>query len=139
MVAQLQALPSLAARPSERSVSELLGELAGETSLLVRQEVKLASTELSHQAAYAARHGAYVAAGALLGIVALSAFLAALILALAIVMPLWAVALIVGSIFSVAAYFVGRTGVMALSEMEGATQTLKSIQETTSWAKQQIR
>ena len=51
---------SVAVRNGERSISELFGELATETSTLVRQEVHLATVELTQKAAYAGRQTALI-------------------------------------------------------------------------------
>jgi len=138
--AQLRQVPLAPMPPTERSVGELLGDLATETSTLVRQEVKLAASEMANKATYAAKQSVNVAIGGLLGLVALGSLVASLILGLGMVMPLWASALLVGSIIAVVAFLVGHAGVTALRQMDAApTQTIKSLEETKSWAKQQIR
>ncbi len=124
----------------ERSIGELFGELAGETSTLVRQEMKLATTELAHKATFAARSAAVVMGGALLGVVSMLTLAAAAVLLLGRVVPLWAAALIVAGVLAVIAYAVARTGLSALKNMEvRPTETIASLQENKSWAKQQIQ
>ena len=63
--------------PSQRSIGELFGNLASETSTLVQQEVELATTELLEKAKYAGKQAGYVAIGGHIGVVALQALLAA--------------------------------------------------------------
>src|SRR5256885_314769 len=48
-------------RKDERSLGELFGDLARDMGVLVRQEVSLATTEMTHKATGAARHAAFVA------------------------------------------------------------------------------
>src|SRR5690349_1911037 len=79
---------SRAAPGADRSITELLGDLADDVGRLVRQEVKLASTEMTRKAEFAARQAIYVAVGLLLGVVALLCLIAALVLGLATTMAL---------------------------------------------------
>lgn len=54
----------------ERNASELFTDLARETSVLVRQEVKLAQIEMTEKATYAAKQAGLVAAGGALAAIA---------------------------------------------------------------------
>jgi hypothetical protein len=124
----------------ERSVGDLFGELAAETGTLVRQEVQLASRELALKARYAAQQGAAVAVGAALGMVALMAVVAGIILVVAMVLPLWAAALAVGGAVGVVASVCALSGYRALARMNTRPeQTLLSIQETKSWVQEQVQ
>lgn len=124
----------------ERSVGELFGELARETSTLVRQEMKLATTELTQKATYAGKHAVTIALGALLGAVSLLALVGALILGLGMFIPLWSSALIVGALVGVTAYGVFQKGMTALKQLDPApTQTLLSLKENKLWAQEQVR
>jgi uncharacterized membrane protein YqjE len=82
----------------ERGMGELVKELAGQVSTLVRQEIELAKTEMGEKGKKAGLGagvlgGAGVAALLMLG--SLSAFM---IIVLALVMPAWASALIVAAL-----------------------------------------
>jgi hypothetical protein len=125
---------------SPRTVGELIGELARETSTLVRQEVHLAKVEMAQKAVDGAKQASYVGVGGLLGIIALQALLAALVFGLAQVMPLWASALLVGGTLAVVAFFVTWKGWRSLKTFElKPRQTLLSIEDTKSWARQQLQ
>src|SRR5690349_1268195 len=87
----------------ECSVGELLGDLTNETTTLIRQEFRLATTELTHKASVAARQLAMIATGLLLGTLALLLLLQSLVVGLAAYMPLWVSALIVGLVVAAAA------------------------------------
>jgi len=118
----------------ERDVGDLFTELAGQLGTLVRQEVKLVTTEMSAKAVYAGKQAALVAVGGALGVVSLLTFVAALVLALGIVLPLWASALIVGGAFATAACLIVWIGLSALKRMDAKpTLTLQTIKETKSW------
>jgi hypothetical protein len=62
---------------AEQSIIQLVKELRDETTLLIRQEVQLAKTEVREKVGLFARNGAYIAVGALL------AYLGVIVLALA--------------------------------------------------------
>ena len=84
----------------EKSLGELFSELAGQTTALVRQEIQLASAEMTRKARTAARHGRLIAAGGVLlhlsGIAALVGVLAAL----QPLLPLWVAAAIVAGVLA---------------------------------------
>jgi hypothetical protein len=92
----------------DRSLGELFAELAQETSTLVRQEVNLAKTEMSQKAFTAGRHIGVLAAGGAVAYAGLLAILAALIVLLNNVMPLWLSALLVGIVVAGVGYVLVR-------------------------------
>jgi hypothetical protein len=124
----------------ERSIGELFGELATETSTLVRQEVKLATTEMSEKASFVAKKSAWVLVGALMGVVSLMTFAAAIVLLLGRVLPLWESAVIVAAAVAVLSYSVVRAGLTALRHMElRPTETIASMQENKRWVRKQLQ
>ena len=130
---------SVPALNGERSIGELFGELASETSTLIRQEVNLATVELTQKAAYAGRQAAMVGGGALVGMLAVQALAAAGIIALASVNPLWAAALAVGGLLLVVALAVAMTGLTALKHMDlTPTQTLQSLKDNKTWMRREL-
>ncbi len=97
-----------AQRNGERSISELVKDLSEQSSALARKEVELAKAEMTLKAKrLGIGAGAFGAAG-LVGLFALGAFTATLILALAEAMDAWLAALIVTVAYAAVA------GVMAL-------------------------
>lgn len=124
----------------ERSIGELFGELASETTTLVRQEVKLATIEITQKATYAGQQAIVVAVGALLGVVGLLALSASLILGLGMFMPLWVSALVVGVVIAIASFVVTQKGVSALKQIDPTPkQTIQSLQENKLWAQEKVR
>ena len=79
----------------ERPIGELVKDLAGQTSTLVRQEIQLAQAELTSKGKLAGRGAGMLAGAAVAGLLALIALTAVLIAALDTAMPLWLAALIV--------------------------------------------
>ncbi len=80
----------------ERSLGELFGDLAGQTGLLVREEVALAKAELTQSATRAGKEIGVLVIGGAVAYAGLLALLAAVILGLATALPAWLAALIVG-------------------------------------------
>src|SRR3954449_5394652 len=79
----------------ERPIGELVKDLAGQTSTLVRQEIKLAQAELTTKGKVAGRGAGMLAGAAVAALLMLGALTACLIGALDTAMPLWLAALIV--------------------------------------------
>ncbi len=122
----------------DRSLGELFTELAQETSTLVRQEVNLAKTEMSQKASRAGRHAGILAAGGALAYAGLLAILAAVIVLLDNVMPLWLSALLVGLVVAVVGYLLIRRGLDALKQEDFAPrETIETLKEDQQWAKDQ--
>jgi len=97
-----------AQRNGERSIAELVRDLSEQSSELARKEIELAKTEMSLKAKrLGVGAGAFGAAG-LVGLFALGALTATLILALATAMDGWLAALIVTAVYAAIA------GVLAL-------------------------
>jgi len=127
-------------RENERTIGQLFGELAGETSTLVRQEMRLASAEIAQKAAFAGRQSLRVLAGGLLGIVAVFALAGAITLLLGLVMPLWGAALIVAIAFAAVAYGLARSGIRAIGSMDlTLTETFGSLKDDKTWLNKQIQ
>jgi xanthine/uracil permease len=123
-----------------RSLGELFSELAQETSTLVRQEVNLAKTEMSHKASRAGKHIGVLAAGGAVAYAGLLAILAGVIVLLDNVMPLWASALLVGVVVAIVGYLLVRRALDALKREDFAPrETIETLKEDQQWAKDQTR
>jgi uncharacterized membrane protein YqjE len=81
---------------ADRSVGTLVKQGTEQLSQLVHQELKLAQAELAQKGKRAGVGGGLFGAAALLAFFGLAAFVTAAIVAVAIPLPLWAAALIVG-------------------------------------------
>ena len=122
----------------DRSLGELFSELAQETSTLVRQEVALAKTEVTHKASRAGRHIGVLAAGGAVAYAGLLAIVGAIIALLNAVMPLWVAALIVGIVVLVVGYVLVRRALDALKREDFAPrETIQTLKEDQEWAKDQ--
>jgi hypothetical protein len=126
-------------RREERSLGELFAALASDTSTLVRQEVALAKTELTQNAARVGRRVGAVAVGGAFGYAALLALTAAAIIGLGRVIPLWAAALAVGVVLAVVAWWLVSGALRALRETDVAPRrTVETLKEDAQWLKDQM-
>ncbi len=122
----------------ERSVGELLSELTRELSTLFRQEVALAKTEMSQKASKAGKDVGYLAAGGAIAYAGFLTILAGVVLALGLVLPWWASALIVGVVVALIGYFLIHKGQTALKKVDLTPQeTMETLKEDKQWLKEQ--
>ena len=127
-------------REEARTVADLFGDLARETSTLVRQEVKLATTEMTDKAKYAGTQAAVMAASAIVAGVSFLTFVAALVLGIGEFLPLWASALLVGGGLAIVAGALAFAGFTAIKQLDPKPrQTVRELEETTSWMKRQVQ
>jgi hypothetical protein len=128
------------ARKDDRSLGELFADLARDMGVLVRQEVGLATTELTHTATRAGRELATVAVGGLVAYAGLLAILAAIIIGLAAAgLPWWLAALVVGVVVALIGGALVQRGLAALKHADLAPrQTVQTLKEDAQWAKDQM-
>ena len=122
----------------ERPIGDLVKELAGQTSTLVRQEIQLAQAELSQKGKVAGRGAGMLGAAAVAALLALGALTACLIVALDSFMTLWLAALVAAVLWAVIGAVLAARG---RKELQRATppapQTVETVKEDIQWAKTQ--
>lgn len=124
----------------DRSLGELLSELAGDTGTLVRQEVALAQAELTNKAVSVGKNVGFLAVGGLVAYAAVLAILAAIIVGLGHFIPLWLSALIVGMVVGIIAFLLISAALKALKNTDlKPTQTVDTLKEDAKWLKNQVR
>jgi len=116
---------------ADRSIPELLQKLASDTTQLVRQEIQLAQAEIGQKVRTAGRSLPLLAVTAVLAVGAFGTLTATLILALAVVVPAWAAALIVTAVYAIVAAVTAKIGIDALKKAEapGPEQTIETIRD----------
>ena len=123
----------------ETSLGDLFSDLAEQSGKLIRQEVALAKAELSEKAADAGKNVGLLAAAAFIGYAGVMVLVAALVIILAYVIPLWASALLVGVVLLGLAALLGGPALTALKKTTWAPQeTIESVKEDAEWLKKQI-
>jgi uncharacterized membrane protein len=128
------------ARKDDRSLGELFGDLARDMGVLVRQEVGLATTEMTRKATRAGRELAVLAVGGLVAYAGLLAILAAIIIGLAAAgLPWWLAALVVGVVVALLGWLLVQRGLTALKHADLAPrETMQTLKEDTQWAKDRM-
>ncbi len=121
----------------ERPVAELLKELSEQTSTLVHKEVELAKLELAEKGKRAGIGAGMFGGASLVGLYALGALTAAIVLILATAMAGWLAALIVAVVYGLIA---GGLALAGRRRVQQATppvpeQATQSVKEDVQWAK----
>lgn len=116
---------------ADRSIPELLQKLAAETSLLVRQELDLARAEIVSTVKQSGPPAAAFGVAALFALGVFGALTALIIVAIALVLPLWASALIVTILYAVITAVAAISGREGLKRIGNPTphQTVETIKE----------
>lgn len=126
-------------RRPNASVPELVRSLLSDASLLVRKEAELATIEMKAKARKVGVGAALVGSGAVIAFLALATLVACAVIALAIVLPTWAAALIVGVLLlAIAAVLVlvGRARVRAATPLV-PRETIDVAKEDIGWLREE--
>jgi uncharacterized membrane protein YqjE len=122
--------------PRERGLGELVKDLAGQTSTLVRQEIKLAQAEVAQRGKLAGKGAGMLGGAAVAALLGLGALTALLIIALDGALALWLAALIATVLWLAIAAALGLAGKNALqASTPPAPQTVETVKEDIQWAK----
>ena len=123
----------------ERSIGDLFSELAGETTTLIRQEITLAQTELTQKAVNTGKNVGFLVIGGAIAYAALLAVLAAIIIGLGSVIPMWLSAFIVGIVVGIIAAIMVFSSLNKLKNTDLAPQqTIETLKEDAQWLKKQV-
>lgn len=124
----------------DASITALLGSLVADVTLLARSEAELAKIELKEKASKAGMGLGLIAGAAAFAFYALGALIAAAVLALAIVLPAWAAALIAGGVLVAVAATLAQIGRRRLREGMPfvPARTLATAEEDISWIRSKI-
>jgi Putative Actinobacterial Holin-X, holin superfamily III len=121
----------------ERPVAELLRELSEQTSTLVHKELELAKLELTQKGKRAGIGAGMFGGAGVVGLYAVGALTAAVVLLLATAMAGWLAALVVAAVYGLLA---GGLALAGRSQVQQATppvpeQASESVKEDVQWAK----
>ena len=124
----------------ERSIGELFGQLSQDMTLLVRQEIQLARTEMSDKMSRFTTNLVSVLSGGFVAYLGGLALVAALILAIRDLanISLALSALIVGAVLAIVGYVMLQKGVKELKRVDLAPRrTVETLKDDVQWAKEQ--
>lgn len=126
---------------SDRPVAELLREFSEQTTTLVRQELELAKLELTEKGKRAGIGAGMFGGAGVVGLYAVGALTAALILVLATAMTAWLAALIVGVVYAAIAGILALTGKSKVQQAIPPLpeQATESVKEDVQWTKTRAR
>jgi hypothetical protein len=122
---------------SDRPVGELMRELSAQTSTLVHKELELAKLELTEKGKQAGAGAGMFGGAGLVGLYAVGALTACLVLALATAVTGWLAALIVAVVYGAVA---GVLALMGRAKVKQAVppvpeQATESVKEDVQWTK----
>lgn len=123
----------------ERPRGELFGQLSREVRLWLRQEAAFAKAELSAQMAHAKKGAVLFAIGGVLGYVGFLAVVAAAIIALDLLIPLWLSALLIGVGCLMVAGMCFLVGYSTIKVMDFPRETISTVKEDVIWLKSQLK
>jgi Flp pilus assembly protein TadB len=125
---------SLQANPKpDASIGELMSQLSAQVSRLVRDEMRLAQKEFQDSAKHAGLGVGLLSAAGLLAFFGVASLIAAAIAALALLLPVWAAALIVGA----AVLWV--SGIVALLSRKQAREVTPAAPQTVANVKKDVQ
>jgi membrane protein len=120
--------------PDERPISEVIGDIAENVQQIARAEMRLAKAELIEDVARMKRGAVFMVIAAMTGALAVGCLCLTAIYALALVMPAWAAALIVGVVMAIVAGICAMSGNRQFAGL-GMPRTAASVKENVQWAK----
>jgi uncharacterized membrane protein YqjE len=126
---------------SERSTAELLKQLSDQTATLVRQELELAKVELTAKGKQAGVGAGMFGAAGMVGLYALGALTAAIILALSLAVAGWLAALIVAVVYGAIAGALALSGRTRVARGVPPTpeQTVETVKEDVEYARERAK
>ncbi len=123
----------------ERSISDVLQDIVGNVQDIVRSEVRLAKSELTAELIKVKAAAPMLIVGGVTALLA-ALFLAwAAVYALAVVLPMWAAALIVMALLAIIGGVALSAGLKILQRVNPPERTIASMKENVQWAKQQVK
>lgn len=123
---------------SERSIADVLRDAIRDMQDIVRLEVRLAKTEVVAGAGQLKTPALLVLGGAVTAMFATLFLLLGIAFALALILPIWAAALIVSAALALAAGLTLAAGISRVKSLQPPFgRTMNSLKENVEWAKQQ--
>ncbi len=120
-------------------ISELLRSLTADLTLIARREAELATIEMKARMSEFGGAAALLASAGVTGFFALGTLVTAAVLALAIVLPAWAAATVVGVLLAAIAAvlaLVGRARLRAAGPL-APRETIETAQEDIAWIRRE--
>jgi MFS family permease len=124
----------------DRSIPELVKQLADQTSTLVRQEIDLAKAEVTQKGKQAGKGAGLLVGAAVVGLLAAGTLVAFLVMLLDGALANWLAALVVAVVLGIVAAVLALQGRNRIRQATPpAPQTVETVKEDVQWAKTQTR
>lgn len=124
----------------ERSFAAVLRDIVQSVAEIIRSEIRLAKTEMLDEARTAVGSVKWIAGGSVLAFLASMCMVGSAVFALALVMPLWAAALVVAVAVGVVGSVMIVTGLRRLRQVRVLPQrTVSTLMENAAWIKHSHR
>jgi high-affinity Fe2+/Pb2+ permease len=115
----------------DRPISEILEDIVRNVQEIVRFELRLAKVELRRDTQKLLSSTTWMVVGAVCGLLGAAVLVTAIVAALALVVPVWESALLVGIGLAIIAAVLFKVGSRRFSELQAPlTQTIESLNET---------
>lgn len=124
---------------ANRSIGEVFQDAVGHLQEIVRAEIRLAKTEIRDDAGKAKDAAVMFGGAALMGVFAAALLVTAAACALAIVLPWWASTLILAALCGIIGGGMFAAGRMRLKMVHGPQDTIDTVNENLTWARNQTR
>lgn len=126
---------------SERSTAELLKQLSDQTTTLVRHELELAKVELTEKGKQAGIGAGMFGAAGMVGLYAVGALTAAFILVLSLAMSGWLAALIIAVVYGALAGVLALTGKNRVSRgvPPAPEQTVETVKQDVEYVRERAK
>lgn len=124
-----------------QSTAELVRQMSEQVSRLIRDELRLAKIELAEKGRRAGIGAGLFGAAGMLAVLAAGSFVAAAILLLALVMPAWLAAVVVGAVLLAVAGLLGLIGKRRVAEAAPPTpdMAIESVRTDIDMMKERVR
>jgi Putative Actinobacterial Holin-X, holin superfamily III len=135
----MASVPTDKERLREAPPSDLMRSLLADIRLMLELEAELAKLEVKDKGSRLGIAGGILSGAAVVALLALGTLIAAAVAGLAIVLPLWAAALIVGTVLVVVAvvmFLVGRARMRAVGSL-APTATIETAREDMAWIRRE--
>jgi uncharacterized membrane protein YqjE len=115
----------------DRPISEILENIVRNVQEIVRYELRLAKVELRRDTQQVLSSTIWVSVGAICGLLSAAVLVAAIVAALALVLPVWGSALVVAITLGIVAAVLVKVGMRKFSAVQAPlAQTIESLNET---------
>lgn len=132
-------VPTEQERLRESPTSELSRRLLTDVRLIFGRQAQLAKLELEDKGSRLRTAGVEIAAAVVVAVFGVGVLIAAAVLALTIVLPAWAAALIVGAVLVAVAtvlFILGRARLRSLGSL-APTETIEAAREDVAWIRRE--